>query len=310
LNLLYSDPDAALSSHLSSTGIAGLHARRPNVGTYGDESNAEFWSDQQGYLIQNPRVSGKTVVTIVPRPITIQANSDTKTYDYSSASSVTPGVSAVQGDSNMGLASGDVLNATQSFDASEAGDRTLKVSMLEIRNNAGRVVTSNYQITKVDASGRIVSVKPDPDPNPGGEPGTVPPKDNPGEDGGGGGAGTGGSPNNPGPGTNPGGSAGGGNSGDGSTGGAGGTGGNGGAGGKGGNDGSGGSGGTGANGSGSPSSGADQAQRLAGVVAFRNTPEDDEEIKKRLRKTTLKNDYTFSIRNGGIRIPGEIFQEN
>ena len=199
LNLLYSNPDAALSSHLSSTGITGLHARRPNAGIYGNESSVEFWSDQQGYLIEKPLVSGKTVVTIAPRPITIQANSDTKTYDYSSTSSVQPGVSAVSGDSNMGLANGDVLTATQSFDASEIGDRTLKVSMLEIKNNAGRVVTSNYQVTKVDASGHIKSVKPDPYPNPGGEPGSVPPKDSPGEDGGSGGS-AGGTPIYPGPG--------------------------------------------------------------------------------------------------------------
>ena len=302
MNFVYSNPDAALSSHLNFIGNSALYLRRPNVGTYTNDSSAEFWSDQQGYLIENPIVSAKTVVTIRPRSITIQANSDTKTFDYSSTSSVTPGVSAVQGDSNMGLANGDVLTATQSFDASDVGDRTLKVSMLEIKNYAGRVMTSNYQISKVDASGRIDTVKPDPGPIPDGGPGTVPvpPKGNPGEDGGGG-AGTGGSPNNPGPGTSPGGSAGGGNSGDGSTGGAG---------GKGGNDGSGGNGGTGANGSGSPSSGVDQAQRFAGVVAFLNIPEDDEEMKKRLGKTKLKNDYTFSIRNGGIRIPGEIFKEN
>lgn len=299
MNFVYSNPDAALSPHLNVIGNTALYLRRPNVGTYTNDSSAEFWSDQQGYLIENPIVSAKTVVTIRPRPITIQANSDTKTFDYSSTSSVTPGVSAVQGDSNMGLANGDVLTATQSFDASDVGDRTLKVSMLEIKNYAGRVMTSNYQISKVDASGRIDSVKPDPGPIPDGGPG-IPPKDNPGEDGGGG-AGSGGSPNNPGPGTNPGGSAGGGKLGDGSTGGAG---------GKGGNGSNGSNGGTGANGFGSPSSGVDQAQRFAGVVAFLNTPEDDEEMKKRLQKTKLKNDYTFSIRNGGIRIPGEIFKEN
>ena len=306
LNLVYSNPDAALSSHLRSTGIDGMHGRQPNVGAYTNDSTAEFWSDQQGYLIEYPFVSGKTVVTISPRPITVQAYSDTKTFDYSAASSVLPGLAPVQGENNMGLANGDLLSATQSFDSNEAGPRTLEVSLLEIKNSAGRVVSSNYQIRKVDAVGRIDRVKPDPDPIPDGGPGIFPPTDKPGENGGGG---AGGSPNNPGPGTGPGGSADGGNSGNGSTGASGDS--NGSSGGTGGNSGTGSSGGTGGSGgSGLPSNGADAAQRHANLVAFLNTSADDEEIKKRLGKMKLKNDYTFSIRNGGIRIPSEIFTEN
>ncbi len=179
----------------------------------------------------------------------------------------------------MGLVNGDLLAASQSFDSNEPGNRTLTISMLEIKDSAGRVVTSNYQISKLDASGRIESVKPDPGPDPD-------PKPDP----------------NPDPGTNPGGSAGGDS-----------TAGNGDSVGSGGTDGTGGTGGTdgtGAGGSGSlPGGGVDERQRVASLAALLDTTGDDEEMKKKLRDRKLKNDYTLSIRNGGIRVPGEIFQE-
>jgi hypothetical protein len=40
--------------------------------------------------------------------------------------------------------------------------------------------------------------------------------------------------------------------------------------------------------------------------AYIATQDEDERMKKSLRNKKIKNDYTFSIRNGGIQVPGEI----
>jgi filamentous hemagglutinin family protein len=283
---VYSSPEAALSAHLNSSGDATVGKQGQDVGAYTSRSATTFWSDQQGYLIQQPVVEQSATVAISARPITVQAYADTKLFDNSADSSVSPGVSPSKSQSNLGLANGDTLNANQAFDSSQAGDRTLAISSLEIKNSAGKDVTSNYQVISRDASGTIVAVKPDPkpEPNPNPKPNPNPnPNPNPGpganpapdQSHGSGQGGTSGPSGIPVPGKTPGAAAGGSRDGT----------------------------------KDSPTGTAGEQQRRATLFAYLGTQDEDEMMKKSLRNKKLKNDFTFSIRNGGMHVPGEVFKE-
>ena len=310
---LYSTAEAPSSAHLKSSNGPIAGAQGVDVGSYTSSSVTTFWSDQQGYLIDHPVVQQKATVAISPRPISVLARSDTKTFDNSLSSPARPGVSDDKSESNLGLANGDVLNVEQLFDSKEVGSRTLTISALEIRNASGKNVASNYRINKSNASGKIVAAEPD-------SAGGASIEGNDGGSGGGKGGGSGGG--------NGGGSGGGngGNSGDGNGGGPGS--GNGGGPGNGNGGGSGGGKGNGlgggvTNGSGDGSTGgatggntsfpvdsaADQ-QRRAKLFAFLNAADEDELRKKSRENKKLKNDVVLSIRSGGIHVPGETVRDD
>ena len=241
------------------------------------------------------------------------ARSDTKTFDNSLSSPARPAVSDDKSKSNLGLANGDVLNVEQLFDSKEVGSRTLTISALEIRNASGKNVTSNYRISKSNASGKIVAAEPD---SAGG--GSI--EGNDGGSGGGKGGGSGGG-NGGGSGSGNGGGSGGGNGG-GPSGGNGGGSGNGNGVGSGGGKGNG-LGGGATNGSDDGSTGgatdentsfpvdsaADQ-QRRAKLFAFLDAADEDELRKKSRENKKLKNDVVLSIRSGGIHVPGETVRDD
>ena len=343
---LYSIPEAASSAHLNSRNDATRGAQGSDVGTYSSGTVTTFWSDQQGYLIRNPIVRQKTIVAIHARPIVLQATADTKYFDDSIVSPALPGVSNDRNERNAGLVSGDVLDAVQSFDAKVAGDRTLSISSVEIKNSQGKNVTSNYEISRSDAIGKIVEKKADPIPeipvtDGGNGNGNGTGDGSGGGTGGGNGGGTGGG-NGGGTGGGNGGGTGGGNGGGtdggngggtgGGNGGAGGGNGGGAGGGNGGGAGGGngvgtgggtngglgggsgnGSGGTngGANGGnaggtlGSPADRSGEQQRSATLFAYLGDRGEDELKKRSLENSKLRNAFTLSIRDGGIRVPGE-----
>lgn len=56
-----------------------------------------------------------------------------------------------------------------------------------------------------------------------------------------------------------------------------------------------------------PAGSAADQQRNATFVAFLGAQDEDESMKKKLRNK-LKNDFSLSIRDGGIRIPGEVLR--
>jgi hypothetical protein len=305
-DFLYSSPDAASSNRLHSTTDANASGKGPDVGSYTSSFATTFWSDQQGYLIKNPLVNQNATAAIGARPIIVQASSDTKLFDDTVDSAARPSVSPVRNGLNLGLANGDVLNAVQSFDSKDVGDRTLIVSALEIKNGAGKSVESNYQVTRTDASGKIAgrtpepgpvptpdpnpgpTPKPDPNPDPTPKPGPKPepfpnpvPQPGPAVDpkppadhsGGNGQGGSGGDPGTQQPGINPA------DAGDGWSGG----------------------------GISPPAGSAGDQQRTATISAFLGAHDEDELMKRRSRNERLKNDVSLSIRNGGIYVPGENF---
>ena len=308
----YSIPEATSSAHLNWRHGAVSGEQSPDVGTYLNSSTTTFWSDQRGYLINNPVIQQDAKVTIHARPLHVQANPDTKFFDNSTGSSALPGVADRQDKFNLGLADGDVLHASQSFDSHEAGDRRLTISSLDIRNSAGKDVTSNYLVSRGETSGQIVMPKsdpgsvPPPDPTPGPEP-----KPDPGAD-----PTTGPLPGQPpvsGPGGEPGGIPGSG-SGPGTPDGR--PGGN----GQGETAGPGGTPGRrpnpadaagGAYGGNTLLTGASPAeqQRIATLFGYGATQDEDELLKKRVKATGLKNDAAVFIRDGGIHVPGETANE-
>ena len=89
----YTIPDATSSAHLNWRNGAVSGGQGPDVGTYLNGTTTAFWSDQRGYLINNPVIQQDTKVTIHARPIVVQANPDTKFFDNSIGSSALPGVS-------------------------------------------------------------------------------------------------------------------------------------------------------------------------------------------------------------------------
>src|SRR5262249_3524619 len=78
--------------------------------------------------------------SITPRPITVTAAADTKTYDGTTVSNQKPTITVGS------LAPGDRANFTQTFDTKKVGTgRTLKPSRSVLDGNSGK----NYKITFV-----------------------------------------------------------------------------------------------------------------------------------------------------------------
>ncbi len=152
--LLYSDLNAVDSKHLYSTSDPNFESLM-NVGEISFKNQKKFWSDQQGYYLENPIIDQQASVKIFARPILVEAIPESKQFDESITSSLTPQISKNYNSGNMGLVDGDVMTARQTFDSNAPGNRTLQVSEVQIINAEGKNVTENYQIVKSSSSGLI-----------------------------------------------------------------------------------------------------------------------------------------------------------
>lgn len=165
----FSEKNAPLAGKLESNPFTPF-ASGIDIGSYSKNSSRNFWSNQQGYLIDRPVVDGIWTAQINQRPIIVAAIPDSREYDGSSNSSSIPQLSGSVSGGNHGLALGDTIIAHQGFDSSEIGSRTLNVTKVDVFNKDGKNVTSNYQISKLDTSG-VIRQKNNPAPtdeNPGG----------------------------------------------------------------------------------------------------------------------------------------------
>nr|WP_217346225.1 hypothetical protein [Noviherbaspirillum sp. L7-7A]MBV0880620.1 hypothetical protein [Noviherbaspirillum sp. L7-7A] len=183
--LLYSDLNAVDSKHLYSTSDPNFNSLM-NVGEISYKNQKKFWSDQQGYYLENPIIDQQASVKIYARPILVEASPESKQFDESITSSLTPQISKNYNSGNMGLVEGDVMTARQAFDSNVPGNRTLQVGEVQIINAEGKNVTENYQIVKSSSSGLIREKPSTQDPgtspsNPSGKPDpaspTTPPAD-------------------------------------------------------------------------------------------------------------------------------------
>lgn len=177
--LLYSDANASSSSHLYSTSDPNFKGII-DVGNVSYQNTKRFWSDQQGYYLQNSAIDQAISMNVDARPLIVEAVTESKQFDASVNSSFAPQVSQVSNDRNMGLAEGDVMSAQQIFDSNAIGNRTLQVANLEIKNSEGKNVTNNYKIVKLNASGSILEKQATQDPggttsNPPNNPDPTPP---------------------------------------------------------------------------------------------------------------------------------------
>lgn len=109
-----------------------------NAGTYALDSG--LYSTQLGYDISY--IPG--TLTINKAPLVISASSDQKIYDGTTTSLGEVSVN--------GLVAGDTADASQSFDASGVGPRTLYIDKLKIDDGNGG---NNYQVTTETAEGTI-----------------------------------------------------------------------------------------------------------------------------------------------------------
>jgi hypothetical protein len=99
-------------------------------------------TDAGNYTLTNTVANATADIT--PRPITVSAVTDTKTYDGNTSSNETPDFSQLVGD--------DTGSGTQEFDSRNAGSRTLSVVSITITDgNEG----NNYSVSYATASGSI-----------------------------------------------------------------------------------------------------------------------------------------------------------
>lgn len=152
--LLYSDPSAAASKNLYSTSDPNFDGLI-NVGEISYKNQKKFWSDQRGYYLENPIIDQQATIKVFARPILVEAIPESKQFDESITSSLTPQISKNYDSGNMGLVEGDVMTARQTFDSNAPGNRTLQVGEVKITNAEGKNVTENYQIVKSNSSGLI-----------------------------------------------------------------------------------------------------------------------------------------------------------
>ncbi|MDI7776391.1 YDG domain-containing protein [Asticcacaulis sp. EMRT-3] len=133
--------------HVSLTGYATGSYDSRNAGTGKTVSVSGLTlagTDAGNYQLTTASVSGGVGV-IDKAALTLAAVTDSKTYDASTASTGTVGVSGLQG-------SDTVTGATQSFDSKNAGSRTLTVGGYTINDgNSG----GNYTVSTTTASGTI-----------------------------------------------------------------------------------------------------------------------------------------------------------
>ncbi|HZC17971.1 MAG TPA: YDG domain-containing protein, partial [Caulobacteraceae bacterium] len=122
---LYSDKNAATGKAVS---VSGLMLSGEDAANYTVNGTAQA-----------------DIGTITPAPLTLTALTETRTYDGTAASDVTP--------ANSALAEGDSLSGlTETFDSRNAGSRTLSVSGFTIDDGNGG---GNYAVTEVSAPGTI-----------------------------------------------------------------------------------------------------------------------------------------------------------
>jgi filamentous hemagglutinin family protein len=151
----FSENNAPFSGNLQSTPFKSFESGA-DVGFYSNNSARNFWSNQQGYLMDHPVLDDIVTAQINHRPIVVAAIPDSREYDGSSNSNSVPQLSGSVSSGNYGLAIGDTMTAHQEFDSSETGSRTLQVKNVDIFNKDGKKVTSNYMIAKVDTLGVIL----------------------------------------------------------------------------------------------------------------------------------------------------------
>lgn len=161
--LLYSDLSAVDSKHLYSTSDPNFDSLT-NVGEISYNNQKKFWSDQQGYYLENPIIDQQASIKIFARPILVEAIPESKQFDESITSSLAPQISKNYNSGNMGLVEGDVMTARQTFDSNAPGSRTLQVGEVQIANAEGKNVTANYQIVKSSSTGLIREKQPPQDP--------------------------------------------------------------------------------------------------------------------------------------------------
>ena len=161
--LLYSNKSAASAENLYSTSDANINGLI-NVGEVSHKNQKKFWSNQQGYYLENPVIDQQVSMKVYARPLLVEAVPDTKQFDESVTSSPAPQISKMYDNRNMGLAEGDVMTAQQIFDSNALGNRTLQVVNVQIKNAEGKNVTENYQIVKLNSSGSIWGKPPTTDP--------------------------------------------------------------------------------------------------------------------------------------------------
>ena len=150
----FSDQNAPLSGSIASNPFVPFESGT-DAGSYSRNSSRNFWSNQQGYLIDRPVVDETVTAQINHRPIAVAAVPDSREYDGSSDSNSMPQLSGSAASGNYGLAIGDTMIARQGFDSSETGSRTLQVTHVDIFNKDGKNVTTNYLIAKLDTPGVI-----------------------------------------------------------------------------------------------------------------------------------------------------------
>jgi len=143
--LTYSITSGTLPGTVSLTGSLS-RATGTTVGTYAISQGTLAISDPNYTL----NFATGVTMAITPRPITVTATSNSKTYDNSTASTSTPTISGGT------LASGQSSTRTQSFDSIHVGSRTLTPSII-ILDGSNIDVTSNYAITPVSAAGTITT---------------------------------------------------------------------------------------------------------------------------------------------------------
>ncbi len=142
-----SDGTVGVSGLVSGTTITGLTQSYDsrNAGTRTLAVNG-------GYVISDGNGGGNYTVTaqtasgtIGKAALTLAAVTDTKTYDATTASSGTVGISGLVGTDT-------VTGATQAFDSQNAGSRTLSVSGYTVNDGNGG---GNYTVTTDTAAGTI-----------------------------------------------------------------------------------------------------------------------------------------------------------
>ncbi|MGC0151917.1 YDG domain-containing protein [Chromobacterium vaccinii] len=140
------------SGLVGSDNISGLAEQFASKNVLG--ANGSTLSVKTGYVINDGNSGGNYIVdatntasgTINQAALTLSAQSDTKTYNGTTASAGTVQVSS------GGLVGGDSFSAlSQSFDSKNAGSRTLSVNYVINDGNGG----GNYQVTTLTAGGTI-----------------------------------------------------------------------------------------------------------------------------------------------------------
>ncbi len=134
------DNTTMIGSQSLSAGTAAFNISTLNAGLHND-----LYVDYLGDNTFAPSQSSALSLTIAPRPITVTAAGDTKTYDGTTISTGVPTITAGS------LANSDTADFTQAFDSRDAGPRTLSAIGIANDGNDGL----NYSYTFLTAAGTI-----------------------------------------------------------------------------------------------------------------------------------------------------------